>query len=219
MAVSFNGKHLAKFIRPEEYEAIYPQVELAHNQLESKTGAGSDFLGWLGTCRWTYDKEEFARIKEAAAEDPAPIPRRARSSPESAAAYLGARAAVEAAQGNAVPQRRCTTEHRQIYFCGRHHQPRGYLHERASMPDEGQALSPINVISKSGTTTETAHRVPRAAQGPAGGYSTAPTEANRPHLRHDGHGAQRHAESSWQPQQGWPKPSSCPTTSAAATPS
>ena len=49
MAVSFNGKHLAKFIRPEEYEAIYPQVELAHNQLESKTGAGNDFLaGW--TC-------------------------------------------------------------------------------------------------------------------------------------------------------------------------
>ena len=47
MAVSFNGKHLAKFIRPEEYEAIYPQVELAHNQLESKTGAGNDFLGWL----------------------------------------------------------------------------------------------------------------------------------------------------------------------------
>ena len=65
MAVSFNGKHLAKFIRPEEYEAIYPQVELAHNQLESKTGAGHDFLGWLDL-PVTYDKEEFARIKEAA---------------------------------------------------------------------------------------------------------------------------------------------------------
>ena len=63
MAVSFNGKHLAKFIRPEEYEAIYPQVELAHNQLESKTGAGNDFLGWLDL-PVTYDKEEFARIKE-----------------------------------------------------------------------------------------------------------------------------------------------------------
>ena len=64
MAVSFNGKHLAKFIRPEEYEAIYPQVELAHNQLESKTGAGNDF--WLLDLPVTYDKEEFARIKEAA---------------------------------------------------------------------------------------------------------------------------------------------------------
>ena len=65
MAVSFNGKHLAKFIRPEEYEAIYPQVELAHKQLETKTGAGNDFLGWLDL-PVTYDKEEFARIKEAA---------------------------------------------------------------------------------------------------------------------------------------------------------
>ncbi len=62
MAVSFNGKHLAKFIRPEEYEAIYPQVELAHNQLESKTGAGNDFLGWLDL-PVTYDKEEFAVSK------------------------------------------------------------------------------------------------------------------------------------------------------------
>ena len=65
MAVSFNGKHLAKFIRPEEYEAIYPQDELAHNQLESKTGAGNDFLGWLDL-PVTYDKEEFARIQKAA---------------------------------------------------------------------------------------------------------------------------------------------------------
>ena len=56
MAVSYNGKHLAKFIRPEEYEAIYPQVELAHKQLESKTGAGNDFLGWLDL-PVTYDKE------------------------------------------------------------------------------------------------------------------------------------------------------------------
>ena len=47
MAVSFNGKHLAKFIRPEEYEANYPQVELAHNQLETTTGPGNVFLGWL----------------------------------------------------------------------------------------------------------------------------------------------------------------------------
>ena len=65
MAVSFNGKHLAKFIRPEEYEAIYPQVELAHKQLETKTGAGNDFLGWLDL-PVAYDKEEFARIQAAA---------------------------------------------------------------------------------------------------------------------------------------------------------
>ena len=65
MAVAFNGKHLAKFIRPEEYEAIYPQVELAHKQLETKTGFGNDFLGWLDL-PVTYDREEFGRIKQAA---------------------------------------------------------------------------------------------------------------------------------------------------------
>ena len=65
MAVTFNGKHLTKFIRPEEYEAIYPQVELAHKQLETKTGAGNDFLGWLDL-PVAYDKEEFARVQAAA---------------------------------------------------------------------------------------------------------------------------------------------------------
>ena len=33
MSVKFNGKHLAKFIRPQEYDAIFPQVEIAHKQL------------------------------------------------------------------------------------------------------------------------------------------------------------------------------------------
>ena len=46
MSVKYNGKHLAKFIRPEEYDAIFPQVELAHQQLENRSGAGNDFLGW-----------------------------------------------------------------------------------------------------------------------------------------------------------------------------
>ena len=48
MSVKYNGKHLAKFIRPEEYDTIFPQVELAHQQLESRSGAGNDFLGWSG---------------------------------------------------------------------------------------------------------------------------------------------------------------------------
>ena len=65
MSVKYNGKHLAKFIRPEEYDTIFPQVELAHQQLESRSGAGNGFLGWLDL-PVNYDKEEFARIKEAA---------------------------------------------------------------------------------------------------------------------------------------------------------
>ena len=65
MSVKFNGKHLAKFIRPEEYAAIYPQVEAAHKQLADRTGPGNDFLGWMDLPK-SYDKEEFARIKQAA---------------------------------------------------------------------------------------------------------------------------------------------------------
>ena len=61
MSVKYNGKHLAKFIRPEEYDAIFPQVELAHQQLENRSGAGNDFLGWLAL-PVNYDKEEFARM-------------------------------------------------------------------------------------------------------------------------------------------------------------
>ena len=146
MAVSFNGKHLAKFIRPEEYEAIYPQVELAHNQLESKTGAGNDFLGWLDL-PVTYDKEEFARIKEAA--------QKIRSDSDVllvagiGGSYLGARAVVEAVKGlyhNEVD------DGLKIYFCGNSISPT-YLNNIISLC-KGKRFS-INVISKSGTTTET----------------------------------------------------------------
>ena len=63
MSVALNTKHLSSFISEEEYAAIYPQVEAAHNQLEAKSGPGNDFLGWMYLPR-DYDKEEFARIKE-----------------------------------------------------------------------------------------------------------------------------------------------------------
>ena len=147
MAVSFNGKHLAKFIRPEEYEAIYPQVELAHNQLESKTGAGNDFLGWLDL-PVTYDKEEFARIKEAA--------QKIRSESDVllvagiGGSYLGARAVVGAVKGlyhNEVD------DGLKIYFCGNTISPTA-LNDIIKLT-KGKRFS-INVISKSGTTTETA---------------------------------------------------------------
>ena len=67
MSLALNTKHLSSFINEEEYKAIYPQVEAAHNQLEAKNGPGNDFLGWMYLPR-DYDKEEFARIKAAAAK-------------------------------------------------------------------------------------------------------------------------------------------------------
>ena len=148
MAVSFNGKHLAKFIRPEEYEAIYPQVELAHNQLESKTGAGNDFLGWLDL-PVTYDKEEFARIKEAA--------QKIRSDSDVllvagiGGSYLGARAAIELLKSPFYNNLKKDTP--DIYFVGNNISS-AYLNEVLSIC-EGRDIC-VNVISKSGTTTEPA---------------------------------------------------------------
>ena len=112
MSVKYNGKHLAKFIRPEEYDTIFPQVELAHQQLESRSGAGNDFLGWLDL-PVNYDKEEFARIKEAA--------KKIREDSDVllvagiGGSYLGARAVVEAVKGL---YHNDTEDGLKIYFCG-----------------------------------------------------------------------------------------------------
>ena len=146
MSVKYNGKHLAKFIRPEEYDTIFPQVELAHQQLESRSGAGNDFLGWLDL-PVNYDKEEFARIKEAA--------KKIREDSDVllvagiGGSYLGARAVVEAVKGL---YHNDTEDGLKIYFCGNTISPT-YLNDIIKVT-KGKRFS-INVISKSGTTTET----------------------------------------------------------------
>ena len=147
MSVKYNGKHLAKFIRPEEYDTIFPQVELAHQQLESRSGAGNDFLGWLDL-PVNYDKEEFARIKEAA--------KKIREDSDVllvagiGGSFLGARAVVEAVKGL---YHNDTEDGLKIYFCGNTISPT-YLNDIIKVT-KGKRFS-INVISKSGTTTETA---------------------------------------------------------------
>ena len=143
MSLALNTKHLSSFINEEEYKAIYPQVEAAHKTLEAKNGPGSDFLGWMYLPR-DYDKEEFARIKEAAAkirEDSDVL--------VVAGSYLGARAVIEAVKGlyhNEIENGL------KIYFCGNSISPT-YLNNIISLC-KGKRFS-INVISKSGTTTET----------------------------------------------------------------
>ena len=147
MSVKYNVKHLAKFIRPEEYDTIFPQVELAHQQLESRSGAGNDFLGWLDL-PVNYDKEAFARIKEAA--------KKIREDSDVllvagiGGSYLGARAVVEAVKGL---YHNDTEDGLKIYFCGNTISPT-YLNDIIKVT-KGKRFS-INVISKSGTTTETA---------------------------------------------------------------
>ena len=65
MGVKFQGKYLNGFVKPEEFNNVYPQIELCHEILHQKTGAGSDFLGWLNL-PFNYDKKEFEQIKKSA---------------------------------------------------------------------------------------------------------------------------------------------------------
>ena len=146
MSVALNTKHLSSFISEEEYAAIYPQVEAAHNQLEAKSGPGNDFLGWMYLPR-DYDKEEFERIKAAAAkirEDSDVL-----VVAGIGGSYLGARAVIEAVKGLYHNE---LEDGPKIYFCGNSISPT-YLNNIISLC-KGKRFS-INVISKSGTTTET----------------------------------------------------------------
>ncbi len=147
MSVALNTKHLSSFISEEEYAAIYPQVEAAHNQLEAKSGPGNDFLGWMYLPR-DYDKKEFARIKEAAAkirEDSDVL-----VVAGIGGSYLGARAVIEAVKGQFHNE---LENGPKIYFCGNSISPT-YLNDIIALC-KGKRFS-INVISKSGTTTEPA---------------------------------------------------------------
>ena len=148
MSVKFNGKHLKGFVNEGEWGAIWPQVETAHKLLEERTGPGNDFLGWVDL-PVNYDKEEFARIKAAAAK--------IRSDSDVlvvigiGGSYLGARAAIEAIKGQMY---NCTCKDTpQIFFAGNSISP-AYLNDILACC-EGKRVS-VNVISKSGTTTEPA---------------------------------------------------------------
>ena len=148
MSVVLNTKHLSSFINEEEYKAIYPQVEAAHNQLEAKNGPGNDFLGWMYLPR-DYDKEEFARIKEAA--------KKIREDSEVlvvagiGGSYLGAKAVIEALSDSFAAYKPASGA--RVIFAGQNI-GEDYTHELISLL-KGKKFG-IIVISKSGTTTEPA---------------------------------------------------------------
>ena len=146
-----NSTFLKGFIKPEELTHIAPSCELAHTALHSGTGAGNDFLGWLNLPE-NYDKEEFARIKAAAAK--------IRSNSQVVivlgigGSYLGARAVIDALKGphyNSIASK--GSDSPEIYFAGNSLSP-SYMNEILALV-EGREFSVI-VVSKSGTTTETA---------------------------------------------------------------
>ena len=148
MALKVNDKYLKAYIAEHEYKGIQASVTAAHNALAARDGLGNDFLGWVDLPK-NYDKEEFARIKAAA--------ERIRKNSEVlivigiGGSYLGARAAIEALKSNLYNSLKKNTP--DIYFIGNTISPT-YLNEVISLVD-GRDFS-VNVISKSGTTTEPA---------------------------------------------------------------
>ena len=147
MALKLNTAYIGGFVSKEEIEAAAPAVAAAHSLIESKSGRGSDFLGWLDLPE-NYDREEFARI-EAAAE-------RIRKNSDVlvvigiGGSYLGARAVIELVKG---PLFNLGKDGPMVLFAGNSISP-AYLNDVLAIC-EGKDIS-VNVISKSGTTTEPA---------------------------------------------------------------
>lgn len=149
--VTFDASKAGTFVSETELQGIKSQILSARDTLVNGTGLGNDFVGWVDL-PVNYDKDEFARIKKAAAKICA----------DSevlvvigiGGSYLGARAAIEFLNGqlynNKPASLRKTPE---IYYAGNSLSPT-YLAELLEII--GDRDFSINIISKSGTTTEPA---------------------------------------------------------------
>ncbi len=148
MTIKLNDNYLKGFIGDQEYCAIQPQVSAAHKMLCEKDGPGNDFLGWT-TLPNDYDKAEFAQIKESA--------EKIKKSCDVfivigiGGSYLGARAVIEYLKSPLYNNLKKDTP--DIYFAGCNISAAS-IAELMSIC-EGKDVC-INVISKSGTTTEPA---------------------------------------------------------------
>lgn len=149
--LTFDYCTAAPFLSERELSYMAGAVEEAHHRLHNRSGAGNDFLGWL---EWPthYDKEEFSRIKKAAAKIQA----------DSdvlvvigiGGSYLGARAAIEMLNHsfyNLLTKNERKTP--QIFFVGNSISPT-YTQDLLDVLKDKDVS--VNVISKSGTTTEPA---------------------------------------------------------------
>lgn len=149
MSMELKLTGLQGFVGEEELACMASLVKAAQDTLHSKSGAGNDFLGWVDLPE-AYDKEEFARIKQAA--------KKIQQTCDVlvvigiGGSYLGARAAIEFVNGQmyngirpeGIPE---------VYFVGSNISS-SYLNDVIKIIGERDFC--INVISKSGTTTEPA---------------------------------------------------------------
>ena len=149
--IKFDHSKVAPFVNEHELGYMQSQVSAAHDLLRNGTGAGSDYIGWVDLPT-NYDKEEFARIKAAA--------KKIQSDSEVlvvigiGGSYLGARAAIDFL--NNTFYNLMTDENRkapQIFFAGNSISST-YLADLIEVI--GDKDFSVNVISKSGTTTEPA---------------------------------------------------------------
>ncbi len=148
MSLKLNTNYLKDFISEADYDAISEEIRASHKTLTEKTGAGNDFLGWVDLPE-NYDKEEFARIKLAA--------QKIRSDSQVlvvigiGGSYLGARAAIEFCKSQNYNL--LCKDAPQIFFSGNSISSAA-LNEILSICRDKDFS--VNVISKSGTTTEPA---------------------------------------------------------------
>lgn len=149
--LKFKTQHLEKFILDAEISMIQPMVTVADEMLRKGTGAGSNYTDWLHLPT-EYDKDEFARIQAAA--------KKIQSDSKVlvvigiGGSYLGARAAIDFLSeyfNNYLPDEQ--RDFPQVLFAGNSIAP-AYLNSLIKVI--GDRDFSVNVISKSGTTTEPA---------------------------------------------------------------
>ena len=149
--MKFDYTKASNFVKESEIISMQPYVDVAHEMVHQKIGLGNDFLGWVDLPN-TYDKEEFTRIKKAADK--------IKSDSDVllvigiGGSYLGARAAIEmighSFRNNLTKEDRKSPE---IYFVGQNISST-YMMDLLDIIKNKDVS--INVISKSGTTTEPA---------------------------------------------------------------
>ena len=150
--ISFDYQNALKFIGGQEaVDRMEPQIKTASDMLHKKNGPGNDFLGWLDLPS-KYDKEEFSRIQKAA--------QKIRRDSDIlivigiGGSYLGARAVIELlGHSFASAASKKLRKSPMILFCGNSISAT-YLADMMEII-EGKNIS-LNIISKSGTTTEPA---------------------------------------------------------------
>ncbi|WP_031515077.1 glucose-6-phosphate isomerase [Desulfofalx alkaliphila] len=149
--LTFDYTKALNFVSEHEIEFLEPAVNTAHRLLHSKTGPGSDYTGWVEYPK-QYDKAEFERIKLAAEQ----IKDRCDALVVIGigGSYIGARSALEMLGHtfyNQLPKTKRKTP--EIYYVGNNISPVYTSHLLELL--EGKELC-VNIISKSGTTTEPA---------------------------------------------------------------